>query len=143
MRLESCVLLLLLLILFLLSCSSIGTSWTNDHRIGTKISRNYYSVDEICPQLDLITYIMITRLISHNKVMFKKYLMGREEPSWRKNFKHNWKELSKKEPSQMSNYLTDSEKFSGSLTPPAECSRQIQLSFPPSERTTRAGLPID
>jgi len=52
MELESIVLLLFLLVLLLSSCSSIGL--TEDQRMQTKMSKNYYSVNEICPQLDLI-----------------------------------------------------------------------------------------
>ena len=76
-----------------------------------KVIKRDYLPKFFRPRLDLVAYITITRLIPHNEVMLNKYLMGRQEPSWRKDFKHNWKELSKRESSQTSNYLTDSEKW--------------------------------
>ncbi|CAB4422381.1 unnamed protein product [Rhizophagus irregularis] len=77
----------------------------NDFLFAQAIQRN--AVEEM---LDLVTYIVITRLIPHNEIMLKKYITGRQDPSWRKDFKQNWKQLSKREPSQISNYLTDSER---------------------------------
>ncbi len=76
-----------------------------------KVIKRDYLPKFFRPQLDLVAYIMITHLIPHNEIMFKKYLNGREQPSWRKDFKHNWKELSKREISQRFNYFIDLEKW--------------------------------
>ncbi|GES87624.1 ATP-dependent DNA helicase Pif1 [Rhizophagus clarus] len=76
-----------------------------------KVIKRDYLPKFFCPRLDLVTYIMINRLIPHNEMMLKKYLTGRQDPSWRKDFKHNWKQLSKKESLQTSDYLTDSERW--------------------------------
>ncbi|CAB4422541.1 unnamed protein product [Rhizophagus irregularis] len=75
-----------------------------------KVIKRDYLPKFFRPRLDLVTYIVITRLIPHNEIMLKKYITGRQDPSWRKDFKQNWKQLSKREPSQISNYLTDSER---------------------------------
>ena len=49
------------------------------------------------PHIDLVTFIIITRLIPHNEVMYNKYQTGREKVGWRKKFKKHWKECAKKE----------------------------------------------
>jgi len=49
------------------------------------------------PRLDLVTYIIVTRLIPHNEIMYNKYQSGREKASWRKDFKKHWKDLTNKE----------------------------------------------
>ncbi|CAG8751960.1 2910_t:CDS:2, partial [Gigaspora margarita] len=47
------------------------------------------------PRLDLLTYIMITRLIPHQQQQYIKYYDKREKPSWRKEFKKEWMSLKK------------------------------------------------
>jgi hypothetical protein len=64
-----------------------------------KVIKRDYLPKFFRPRLDLATYIVITRLIPHNEIMLKKYITGRQDPSWRKDFK------------QISNYLTDSERW--------------------------------
>lgn len=76
-----------------------------------KVIKRDYLPKFFRPRLDLVAYIILTKLIPHNEAMFKKYIKGRQQPSWRKDFKHNWKELSKREPSQTTHYLTDSERW--------------------------------
>ena len=48
------------------------------------------------PRLDLVTYIIISRLIPHHQQQFNKYQQGREVVSWRKEFKKEWISLSKR-----------------------------------------------
>ncbi len=76
-----------------------------------KVIKRDYLPKFFRPRLDLVAYIIVTRLIPHNEAMFKKYTTGRQQPSWRKFFKQNWKNLSKKQISQSTNYITDSEKW--------------------------------
>ena len=47
--------------------------------------------------IDLITFVIVTRLIPHSEIMHDKYQSGREKVSWRKDFKKHWKDLLKKE----------------------------------------------
>jgi len=49
------------------------------------------------PRLDLVTFIIVTRLMPHNEIMYNKYQNGREKVSWRKDFKKHWKDLTKRE----------------------------------------------
>jgi hypothetical protein len=60
------------------------------------VKRNYLS-GFFRPRLDLVTFIIITRLIPHYEIMYNKYQIGREKAAWRKDFKKNWKDLAKKE----------------------------------------------
>ncbi|CAB4392891.1 unnamed protein product [Rhizophagus irregularis] len=48
-------------------------------------------------RLDLVTFIVITRLLPHSEAMYNKYKSGREKVSWRKEFKKCWKNLAKQE----------------------------------------------
>jgi hypothetical protein len=45
------------------------------------------------PRLDLVIYVLLTRLIPHHQQQYNKYLCGREKPSWRKDFKKEKKKL--------------------------------------------------
>ena len=60
------------------------------------IKRNYLPrFFRLC--LDLVTFIIITRLIPHNEIMYDKYQKGREKVAWRKDFKKHWKNLATRE----------------------------------------------
>ncbi|CAG8809086.1 17489_t:CDS:2, partial [Racocetra persica] len=55
--------------------------------------------------LDFLTYIIIKRLIPHQQSQYQKYLIGWEYPSWRKEFKSEWKLLANSEISDPNKYL--------------------------------------
>ncbi|CAG8749989.1 9593_t:CDS:2, partial [Ambispora leptoticha] len=61
------------------------------------------------PRLDLVTYIITSRLIPHQEQQYYKYFNKREIPSWRKNFKREWISLKKKEINNT--YITDIDKW--------------------------------
>ena len=52
-----------------------------------KVIKRDYLPKFFRPRLDLVTFIIITRLIPHNEIMYDKYQKGREKVSWRKDFK--------------------------------------------------------
>jgi hypothetical protein len=61
------------------------------------------------PRIDLLIYIIISRLIPHHQQQYQKYLSGRENVSWKKDFKKEWKKLEK---STINNfYLTDTTRW--------------------------------
>jgi hypothetical protein len=62
-----------------------------------KVIKRNYLPRFFRPRLDLVTYIIITRLLPHSEMMYDKYKKGREKVSWRKEFKKHWKDLAKKE----------------------------------------------
>jgi hypothetical protein len=61
-----------------------------------KVVKRDYLPKFFRPRLDLVTYIIISRLIPHHQQQFNKYQQGREIVSWRKEFKREWVSLSKK-----------------------------------------------
>ncbi|CAB4389485.1 unnamed protein product [Rhizophagus irregularis] len=62
-----------------------------------KVIKRNYLLKFFRLRLDLVTFIIITCLIHHNKVLYNKYQNGREKVSWHKDFKKHWKDLVKKE----------------------------------------------
>jgi hypothetical protein len=48
------------------------------------------------PRLDLVTYILVTRVVPHQKRKLQQILNGRERADWRKTFKAEWKSLIQK-----------------------------------------------
>jgi len=70
-----------------------------------KVVKRDYLPKFFRPRLDLVTYIIINRLIPHHQQQFGKYQRGREMVSWRKDFKKEWITLSKKEIKE--NYITN------------------------------------
>jgi hypothetical protein len=48
------------------------------------------------PHLDLVTYIILLKMIPLQKRKFQQILDGRESPEWKKQFKAEWKQLSKR-----------------------------------------------
>ena len=61
-----------------------------------KVVKRDYLPKFFRPRLDLVTYIIISRLIPHHQQQFNKYQQGREIVSWRKEFKKEWISLSKR-----------------------------------------------
>ncbi|CAB4400362.1 unnamed protein product [Rhizophagus irregularis] len=49
------------------------------------------------PRLDLVVFIIIKRLIPHHQQRQIRILKGREKPSWKKDFKREWRKLEKHE----------------------------------------------
>ena len=62
-----------------------------------KVIKRNYLPRFFRPHLDLVIFIIITRLIPHNEIMYDKYQKGREKVAWRKDFKKHWKNLATKE----------------------------------------------
>ncbi|EXX72007.1 hypothetical protein RirG_073390 [Rhizophagus irregularis DAOM 197198w] len=62
-----------------------------------KVIKRNYLPRFFRPRLDLVTFIIITCLLSHSEAMYNKYKSGREKVSWRKEFKKCWKNLAKQE----------------------------------------------
>ncbi|POG64489.1 hypothetical protein GLOIN_2v1675679 [Rhizophagus irregularis DAOM 181602=DAOM 197198] len=61
------------------------------------------------PRIDLLIYIIISRLIPHHQQQYQKYLNEREHISWKKDFKREWKKL---ENVKINNfYLTDTTRW--------------------------------
>jgi hypothetical protein len=58
-----------------------------------KVIKRYYLPKFFRPCLDLVIYVLLTRLIPHHQQQYNKYLCGREKPSWRKDFKKEKKKL--------------------------------------------------
>jgi hypothetical protein len=46
------------------------------------------------PRLDLVVYILLTKVIPHQQRKLEQIQSGREKPEWIKNFKSEWKKLS-------------------------------------------------
>ena len=65
-----------------------------------KVIKRNYLPRFFRPRLDLVIFIIITRLIPHNEIMYDKYQKGREKVAWRKDFKKHWKNLATKEISE-------------------------------------------
>ncbi|CAB4409818.1 unnamed protein product [Rhizophagus irregularis] len=74
-----------------------------------KVIKRDYLPKFFRPRLDLVIYVLLTRLIPHHQQQYNKYLCGREKPSWRKDFKKEWNNLQKKEINNK--YFTDTEKW--------------------------------
>jgi hypothetical protein len=70
-----------------------------------KVVKRDYLPKFFRPCLDLVIYIIVSRLIPHHQQQFNKYKRGREIVSWRKEFKSEWITLSKKE--VKGNYITN------------------------------------
>ena len=62
-----------------------------------KVIKRNYLPRFFRPRIDLVTFVIVTRLIPHSEIMHDKYQSGREKVSWRKDFKKHWKDLLKKE----------------------------------------------
>jgi hypothetical protein len=62
-----------------------------------KVVKRDYLTKFFRPCLDLVIYIIVSRLIPHHQQQFNKYKRGREIVSWRKDFKSEWITLSKRE----------------------------------------------
>ena len=62
-----------------------------------KVIKRNYLPRFFRPRLDLVVFIIITRLLPHSEIMYDKYKNGREKVSWRKEFKSHWKNLAKRE----------------------------------------------
>ena len=61
------------------------------------------------PRLDLVVYILLTKVIPHQQRKLEQIQSGRERPEWIKKFKSEWKRLSAH---QINNtYITDVEKW--------------------------------
>ena len=59
------------------------------------------------PRLDLVVFIIMEQVISHNRRKFEQiFLVKREKAEWRKAFKREWKKLIK-QPINNDTYLTD------------------------------------
>ena len=65
-----------------------------------KVIKRNYLPRFFRPRLDLVIFIIITRLIPHNEIMYNKYQKGREKVAWRKDFKKHQKNLAIKEISE-------------------------------------------
>jgi hypothetical protein len=74
-----------------------------------KVIKRDYLPKFFRPRLDLVVYILLTRLIPHHQQQYNKYLSGREKPSWRKDFKKEWINLQKNEINNQ--YFTDTERW--------------------------------
>ena len=61
------------------------------------------------PRIDLLIYIIISRLIPHHQQQYQKYLNEREYVSWKKDFKKEWKQLEKTKINNF--YLTDTTRW--------------------------------
>ena len=70
-----------------------------------KVVKRDYLPKFFRPRLDLVTYVIISRLIPHHQQQFSKYERKREIVSWRKEFKSEWNALLKKE--VKGNYITN------------------------------------
>lgn len=77
-----------------------------------KVIKRNYLPRFFRPRIDLVTFIIVTRLIPHSEIMYDKYQRGREKVSWRKDFKKHWKDLVKREVSENScRYYTNSDQW--------------------------------
>lgn len=63
------------------------------------------------PQLDLVTYIILLKIIPLQERKFQQILAGCENPDWKKQFKAKWKRLSKHIVSAENTYATNIQKW--------------------------------
>ena len=61
-------------------------------------------------RLDLVVFIIINRLLPHNQQRQIRILQGREKPSWRKDFKKEWRKCEKHEEKE-NIHITNAEKW--------------------------------
>lgn len=59
------------------------------------------------PRLDLVTYIILLKMIPLQRRKFQQILSGRESPDWKKEFKAEWKRLSKHNTDLVNTYATN------------------------------------
>jgi len=62
------------------------------------------------PRLDLVIFIIIKRLLPHYQQRQNRIIQGREKPSWRKEFKKEWRICEKHEKKE-NTHVTDVEKW--------------------------------
>lgn len=74
-----------------------------------KVLKRDYLPKFFKPRLDLVIYVILSRLIPHHKQQYNKYINKRERVSWRKDFKKEWNTLVKRD--IKGNYATDIEKW--------------------------------
>ena len=53
------------------------------------------------PRLDLVIYILMEKVVIHQQRKLQQIQIGREKPEWIKDFKFEWKKLSKREINNM------------------------------------------
>ena len=61
------------------------------------------------PRLDLVVYVLLTKVILHQQRKLEQIQSGRERPEWIKKFKSEWKKLSTHKINNI--YITDVEKW--------------------------------
>jgi len=59
------------------------------------------------PRLDLVVFIITNRLLPHHQRRYHQIVTGRETVSWRKDFKKEWKVLSKRDMQTAQTHVTD------------------------------------
>jgi hypothetical protein len=62
------------------------------------------------PRLDLLCHIIINKVVPQQLDRYHLLCCGRELPSWRKDFKAEWKRLALKTVSNWDKYVTDRQK---------------------------------
>lgn len=74
-----------------------------------KVLKRDYLPKFFKPRLDLVIYVILSRLIPHHQQQYNKYICKREKVSWRKDFKKDWNKLEKRD--IKGDYITDTEKW--------------------------------
>lgn len=74
-----------------------------------KVLKRDYLPKFFKPRLDLVIYVILSRLIPHHQQQYNKYICKREKVSWRKDFKKDWNKLEKRD--IKGDYITDIEKW--------------------------------
>src|SRR6185436_20970012 len=63
------------------------------------------------PRLDLVVYVITTRLLPHHQRRYYQLTSRREMVAWRKDFKKEWKKLSNHDSSTTNPHITDVTKW--------------------------------
>ena len=63
------------------------------------------------PRLDLVIFVIINRLLPHYQMRYSQIRSGRVDASWRKDFKRNWKDLTRHDWQTSNSHATDVTKW--------------------------------
>jgi len=63
------------------------------------------------PRLDLVVYVITTRLLPHHQRRYYQLTSRRETEAWRKDFKKEWKNLSNRDSATANPHITDVTKW--------------------------------
>ena len=75
-----------------------------------KILKRDYLYKFTRPRLDLLCYIIISKVVPQQLDRYHLLCYGRDLPSWRKDFKAEWKKLASRTIHNWDKYITDQQK---------------------------------